>query len=228
MECHFFRTSRCSGTTTGGTRRVCITITWGHGQCFALLRGRQGPLLSLTLVSLRVTSLQWRGRFPISSVVSSLLGDTEVWMCHVGVCRTSLWQKWEALLPCSPLHLTGKKEKKYIRGAGGWYLPNSGWWSSHTVWIIYSICQKGFFLAQDHCNGHSTEIHLVFSLKISFAWCGNTSDNSVLPKEGTSIVASSQGKEPARLGFLKEQDCFHKTFRSLMPLRYISLTKLTR
>lgn len=71
-------------------------------------------------------------------------------------------------------------------------------------------------------NIHSTEIRMGFSLKSSFAWCGNTSNKSVLSTEGTSVLASSQGEEPTRLDFVKEQDCFHKTFRSLMPLRYIS------
>lgn len=32
-------------------------------------------------------------------------------------------RKREALLPCSPLGLTGRKAKKCIRGACGWYLP---------------------------------------------------------------------------------------------------------
>lgn len=48
---------------------------------------------------------------------------------------------------------------------------------------------KSLFLAEDHCNEHSTEMRMVSSLKSSFAWWCNTSNKSVLSIEGTSTGA---------------------------------------
>lgn len=66
------------------------------------------------------------------------------WMCTCRGWWNLSMRKRETLLPCSPLGLTGRKTK-YVRGAGGWYLPSLGWWTSHTMGIIYIICQKIFF-----------------------------------------------------------------------------------
>lgn len=110
--------------------------TWT--ECITLLHGRQAPLLSLTLVSLTVTSLQWRGRFP--KFLCCFISPGWRWSVNVhmqGIVRPLCDKKKRGS--------SSDRQKKYIRGAGGWYLPSSGWWSSHTMWIIYSIYQKDFF-----------------------------------------------------------------------------------
>ena len=48
---------------------------------------------------------------------------------------------------------------------------------------------KCLFLAEGHCNEHSTKMHTGFSLKSSFAWCGNIPNKSVLPIKCTGVVA---------------------------------------
>lgn len=81
------------------------------------------------------------------------------------------------------------------------------------------------FLAQGHCNEHSTEMHMGFSPK-----------NLLLGVVIYEISLFCQQKVPAlwlqqplhrgqqsnRLDFVKQRDCFLKTFRSLTLLRCIS------